>query len=210
MMINKKNTLPGILIISAFTSAPLYAQTETNSSTNIQKQMPFVVGLEYLKPTNADRQLTSRNLDFFYPMAAVEKINLSVYLGLTATLVTGDISQLIGDLQAGTLQEVVYESSATGIGPNILAKVKLFKLERLSGAVDAGGAVILYDRDFPAGGSHYNFMWRIGPVFSYAVGRSSSLGISYRWMHVSNGEGVSPENPSYDAKGVGIQFAHLF
>ncbi len=213
MMTDKKSLLVGVSIILLTMStavSPLYAQERMGSSTNFRNRTPLIIGLEYLKPTEEDRQLRTRNFDLLFPMATFEPMRMTLYAGLTATRVTGEITQLIGSLPAGTLQQVTYESSATGFGPTVLAKFDLFELESLSGALDAAGAFAYYDRDFPAGGSRYNFMWRIGPVLAYAVGKSSTIGISYRWLHVSNGEGVGPENPSYNAKGIGTQFSHVF
>jgi len=76
--------------------------------------------------------------------------------------------------------------------------------------LDVCGAFILYDEEFPAGGEHYNFMWRAGPTLSYSFGHAYGIGVSYRWMHVSNGQGLTPNNPSYEAKGIGIQLRKAF
>lgn len=70
--------------------------------------------------------------------------------------------------------------------------------------------MIVYDQDFPAGGDRYNFMWRLGPSLSYRVADSYVVGVSYRWMHVSNGRGVTPEDPSYEAEGLSLQVSYAF
>lgn len=187
---------------------PLHAQEKTGGLTNIGNKAPFITGLEYLKPIDDDRQLNTSNIDLYYRIKTIE--SFYIYTGFTATRVTGEITQLTGSLQAGTLRQVTHESSARGIGPGILAKVDLFRMEKFSGALDVGGAFIVYDRDFPVGGTRYNFMWRIGPSLSYTIGKSSAIGVHYRWSHVSNGKDISSRNPSYDARGIGMYFSHIF
>ena len=197
-----------ILLTVLLLVTPLCAQERTGTLSNIHNRAPLIFGLEHFKPTENNRQLKTSNINLFYPIKTVEPTHLALYAGLTLTRVTGEITQHSGSLQAGTLRQVTYESSATGIGPDILAKVGLFRLKRLSGTLDVGGAFLVYDRDFPAGGTRYNFMWRIGPSFSYTVGKSSAIGVHYRWLHVSNGKAIN--NPSYDAEGFGIQLSHVF
>ena len=187
---------------------PLHAQERTGTLSNIRNRAPLIFGLEYFKPTEGTRQLKTSNINLIYPIKTVESTHLALYAGLTFTRVTGEITQHTGSLQAGTLRQATYENSATGIGPDILAKIGLFRLKRLSGTLDVSGAFIVYDRDFPAGGTRYNFMWRIGPSLSYTVGKSSAIGVHYQWLHVSNGKAI--DNPSYDAKGFGIQLSHVF
>lgn len=67
-------------------------------------------------------------------------------------------------------------------------------------------AVLIYDRPFPAGGDHYNGMFQIGPSFSFTPARGHTLTLGYRWMHVSNGQGLGAHNPAYEGKGVVLRY----
>ena len=53
-------------------------------------------------------------------------------------------------------------------------------------------------------------MWRAGPLLEYKVGSSKRLGLGYQWAHISNGQGLATQNPSYDARGAAVTFAGLF
>ena len=170
----------------------------------------FLLGIEYLHPTEEDRNIRTVNLDGFIRLPQGPFVNFSVYVGLTLTHATGDITQLEGDLQQGTLREVNYASRATGIGPGVLADWRLIHRRRLSLHLAGCSNLMLYDRDFPAGGDRYNFMWRGGPWLKFHLTDAHEIGLAWRWMHLSNGQGPGPQNPSYDAQGLSITYALRF
>ena len=161
------------------------------------------IGAEYFFPTEEDRNIRTANWSAYFPIESLKTGNLSTYAGITATYAYGDITQLEGDFNQGTLREVNYENEAFGIGPGILADLRIWRTAGFSLHVDASGSLIFYNEDFPAGGERYNFMWRAGPGIK--LGRH--LGITYQWMHVSNGQGLGPKNPSYDAQGITLQYS---
>jgi hypothetical protein len=113
-------------------------------------------------------------------------------------------------LNEGTLKEVNYDNEAIGIGPGILADLRFWRYNKLSFHLDGSGSIIFYNRDFPAGGDHYNFMWRGGPVIRYVIWDDQDIGLGYHWMHVSNGQGLGPDNPSYDAQALSLQYTVTF
>ena len=123
---------------------------------------------------------------------------------------TGSITQFEGDINAGTLKEVKFNNSAFGIGPGILLSFELIKFKKLSFHLNGSGNFILYNEKFPAGGEYHNFMWRGGPMIEYKMGNSRSIGLSFQLSHVSNGQGLSSENPSYNGHGFALRFTGLF
>ncbi len=129
---------------------------------------------------------------------------------MTATFASGEITQLEGELNQGTLHDVVYSSDAVGIGPGVLTSLHLWQIGKLSLNLEGAGSFIIYNRDFPAGGDWYNFMWRGGPVLKYSIYQDHEIGLGFKWMHVSNGQGIGPQNPSYDGQGLNIQYSIPF
>ncbi len=170
----------------------------------------FMLAAEHLEPTEADRQLDTTSIDLLFPFKSYDRPRLTLLAGLTATRASGHITQLLGELEQGTLRRETYDSPGTGIGPSFLASLDFARRRKLSLPLGVGGALILYDQDFPAGGERYNFMWRLGPSIAYRVSDSYVLGAAYRWMHVSNGKGYDRGNPSYDARGICVLLARTF
>ncbi|MCU7926115.1 MAG: acyloxyacyl hydrolase [Candidatus Thiodiazotropha sp. (ex Dulcina madagascariensis)] len=171
---------------------------------------PIRLGIEYLYPEDKSRDIKTANLNAFSLVRAYETIGLSLYAGLTASHASGDITQLEGDLNEGTLREVTYQNKAFGIGPGILADLRLWQGNKVSLHLDGSGSILFYNKTFPAGGDRYNFMWRGGPVVRYAIRNDLEIALGYRWMHLSNGQGAGSQNPSYDAQGVNLQYSILF
>ena len=171
---------------------------------------PLHLGIEYYEPIEDDRNIRTWNLNMYYPVGAIEDINLSFDAVLTATYATGDITQLEGELFEGTLRDVNYKNSAVGIGPGILADLRLLEMGQLSFHVDAGISAILYNKNFPAEGDCYNFMERVGFALKFPLENNQSVGIGCYGMHVSNGQGTGPRNPSYDAEGMRLTYEFRF
>jgi hypothetical protein len=166
--------------------------------------------IEYLTPTDESRDIRTTNIDLGYLLTRVEKVNLSICACLTATYATGNITQLDGSLESGTLKTVRYDNSAFGLGPGLLASFTLWRISMFSIHLNGRGNFLVYNKKFPAGGEHYNFMWRGGPSLEYEIGKSKVIGVGYHWAHVSNGQGVGAQNPSYDAAGVIVTFNGFF
>jgi hypothetical protein len=153
-------------------------------------------------PTKGGRPIRSTFFD-----AAVGRdlapVPVWIFFGVTATSAFGSIFQ---DTDNG---RVTLESSAFGFGPSFGVRFDPLRLGPLSLGGDASGALVFYDKHFPAGGDYYNFAWRVG--FSAAIRIDDRVRIvaGIRWMHVSNGQGLGPWNPSYEAFGIpiGVSFA---
>jgi hypothetical protein len=169
-----------------------------------------IISIAYLLPTEESRDIKTISVNFNYLISRSEKLNLSIYFDIAGVYATGNISQLEGSLEAGTLKEVHYDNSAFGLGPGLLTEFQFFDRNKLSAHLNGIGNIIIYNKKFPAGGDHYNFMWRGGPAIEYRIGNSKYIGISYQWTHISNGHGLGPQNPSYDAQGFTLMFKGFF
>ncbi|MBP2642987.1 MAG: Lipid 3-O-deacylase-related protein [Firmicutes bacterium] len=147
---------------------------------------------DHLTPHENDRKLDTVSLHILEKCS--ETKTRSVYRGITITRPQGNIT-----LEQQTQAQ---DSSAVGVGPVYLIRNEKYHSGKLSAAVDMSGGFIVYDKNFPAGGRFYNFMWRIGPQFIYKMSETSSVSIGYMLMHVSNG--FKTHNPSYNAHGVSV------
>lgn len=152
---------------------------------------------DYLTPTAKSRDLDTMSLHILNKIS--ETNGRSVYRGFTITKAYGEITPS---------QQIWQEdSSAVGVGPIYLIRNEKLHSGKLTVSIDMSGGLILYDKEFPVGGEHYNFMWRIGPQFMYKFTPTSVVNIGYTFMHVSNGLHSEIHNPSYNAHGVTIGFA---
>lgn len=209
-MIAKRDVI--VLYVVALVLHPFFVlAAESDEAIDAKRwEVPVRIATEYLYPVADSRDITTVNLNAYIRLKTIETVNLSILAGLTATYATGDITQLEGDFNGGTLRESNYENEAVGLGPGILLDLRLWRVSNFSLHLDGGGSIILYNQDFPAGGDRYNFMWRGGPVLRYDIGNGHDIGLGYLWMHVSNGQGIGPNNPSYDAQGLSLQYSVVF
>ena len=192
-------------------STSCLAQERVNVAPETRERREILIGLQELDATGNDRHIRTVNLDLFFHTDRFRKFeHLKFYGGLTVSRASGTITQITGSLEAGTLGNTTFDSAATGVGPILAARAEFLRREHLSAAVDGSAGVLLYDRDFPAGGSRYEFMWRIGPALSYRMNDRDTLSLTYTAMHVSNGQGKGPHNPTYNATGGGVQLLRVF
>lgn len=163
---------------------------------------------EVLWPLHPDRQIQTLSSDLWIgkPLAGG---HLDLYLGATLTHPWGSITQLQGSLDQGTFRSVSYGTSVLGAGPALQVRLNAFPQNPFSLFFDASAGILLYDRRFPPGGDIYNFMLRLGPGALLKLDGHWSLVLKGQWMHVSNGQGLGPFNPSYEAEGAvaGVQWA---
>jgi lipid A 3-O-deacylase len=161
------------------------------------------IQVDSLDPTKSDRRLETINVHALLGEKRIDARPLAVRFGLTLSRVTGFITQLEGDFNRGTLHEQTSESSAWGIGPVVQQRVRVLGCSVFTLRTDFGEGALWYNRAFPHGGRRYNFMLQAGPTIGYAPATGClRVSIGYRWMHVSNGSGLGPQNPSYGAAGV--------
>lgn len=159
--------------------------------------------MSYYAPTKEDRRIHSVFLDAVVGIELWELLGLSVHGGITSTVASGYITQWNEDFV-----DVRYDTRVGGLGPMFVARVEPFRplcpgdCAHLSLSLEMTGALVLYTSDFPPGGDLYNFVWRMGGTLGYAVSPRWRIELGGRWMHVSNGQGLGPFNPSYEGAGV--------
>ena len=93
-------------------------------------------------------------------------------------------------------------SAVFGAGPIFLIRCEPFHVRWFAVSLDLLGGLVIYSDRFPPGGDIYNFTWRMGGALLFRLGPRLTLSVGARWMHVSNGQGLNPGNPSYEGVGV--------
>lgn len=192
-----------LVIICWLKISAVYADS---SAGNSQQDL---LAFEYFAPLETSRDIETLNLNYDHLLADLDAGDLLLYFDLTASYATGEITQLNEDSE-GDLSRKKYHNTAFGVGPGFFTSYRFYSAERWSFHLNGGWNVIYYNKSFPAGGDHYNFMLKIGPMFEYDLGKNRSLGINLLWTHVSNGQGLGNHNPSYEDKGIGFRLKGFF
>lgn len=93
------------------------------------------------------------------------------------------------------------DSDALGLhlGPGLRYNLPAWHGLRLY--ADTSAHLLFSSPEFPAGGSRVNGLIRHGFGLSYAIGRHGRLEAGWHQGHVSNGSGISAQNPSWDGEG---------
>ncbi len=163
------------------------------------------VGLEYMAPYDASRLIRTACFNAYPSLQMFDRVHLSVGVGITATYAWGNITQ-----SGKNFQDVTLQTAAFGIGPGILIRFEPLIVGRFSLSLDVNEALILYTAHFPAGGDIYDFMSKLGGAICYRVSKHDKIAIGGRWMHVSNGQGLTLHNPSYPSAGGSVSLIHYF
>lgn len=199
-----------VLFIGQFAVCLLFSVQSSASATSFDYANAESISLEYLLPSDEDRDIRTHNLEVRYLLSESSMEGLTLFWGVLATYARGEITQLEGSIAQGNLREVTYKTSAFGIGPGVSASYHLLRNDRIALLINASGNVIIYNKRFPVGGDYYNFMWRGGLAVKYYFDNSLALEVGYHLAHISNGQGAGPGNPGYDAEGVIIRFSGVF
>jgi len=163
-------------------------------------------GVDGFATTQANRQLHLVNAHVYLVQKAVDPPNLVLRLGLSVSRATGSITQVVGSLEDGTLRQEVIASPALGLGPSAEAKLSIFRIGSALLSLDVSAAAMLYDRPFPAGGMRYDGMFQVGPGVDFSSRPGQHLALGVRWLHISNGHGLSPRNPMFEGRGLVLRY----
>jgi lipid A 3-O-deacylase PagL len=169
-----------------------------------------IVEVQELVPVESGRNIRTTNFDLLFRIRSFDTPDFKFHGGLTVSHARGSITRQTGSFQAGTLKDENYASAATGAGPVLAIRAELARGRSFSASLTGSVGVLLYNRDFPAGASRYEFMIRYGPTVSYRLNERQDLSLTLRGMHVSNGQGFNFHNPQYNAIGFGVQFLGAF
>ena len=199
-----------LLLPAVCGNASCRAQEKGNTVPETQAGQEMIVEVQELVPIESDRSIRTTNLDLLFRIRNFDTPDFKFHGGLTVSHARGTITRQTGSFQAGTLKEETYASTATGAGPVLAIRTEFARSGNVSASLDGSAGVLLYDRDFPAGASRYEFMFRYGPTLSYRLNDRQELSVTLRGMHVSNGQGFHTHNPEYNAVGLGVQFLGHF
>ena len=192
-------TLQVLLLLSIQTAYGKGATKEESASEEqIGAEHNLGFELEYYSPIRSKRKIDTTSLNIYFSKKQTRIDKLSLIKGITFTYGEGYIDRY----------NKVRNCEAAGIGPVFLLRYEPYRWDKLSLAFDGSGALIFYNDNFPVGGDFYNFMWRIGPTLTYQVNESTFFSLSYKLMHVSNGQNA--RNPAYDAQGISLGINVLF
>lgn len=90
-----------------------------------------------------------------------------------------------------------------GVGLELIFRWHFYHEQRWSIFGDVGGGIVLFDDDFPAGGTEFNFSLSAGLGATYRFGDELMLMLGVRWYHLSNARiSGKDRNIGYDAAGV--------
>lgn len=195
-----------VLLVVVITENTM-AQTASDSiKKSTVFEWKYEPGIEFIHPQSSDRWIYTVSENHLVGMEFFKKyIHLSLYAGLTTTYAWGHITQY-GD----NFTEVTTSNAAFGIGPVFLVRFEPIVIKGFSAGFDGGGGFILYTGRFPHGGDIYNFMWRGGFSAAYRINRKNAIRADFKWMHVSNGQGLNAKNPSYEGKGISLEYVRYF
>src|SRR6267378_2112578 len=200
-----------MLLLPALTwNASCQAQEKANVLPETQAGRELMVELQELGPVERIRQIHTANLDLLFRIRRFDTPDFTFYGGFTVSRSRGNLTRRTGSSEAGTLRDEPFDSAATGAGPVLAIRAEFAHGGNVWASLDGSAGVLLYDRDFPAGASRYEFMFRYGPTLSYRLNDRQTLSLTFRGMHVSNGQGFNNHNPEYNAMGLGAQFSGVF
>ena len=189
-------------------SNPINAQNAvpTDSIKTEEHPVNFLeLGLEYYSPSHWNRQIKTININGLVGKEFIRSIGLQIFVGVTITHAWGN-TIMVNEL----LKEAQYETSAMGIGPEILFRLQPLIIGNFSFSVDALGGIILYNKSFPPRGDIYNFMLRLGGTLTFYIDNNYYVNLGLRRMHISNGQGVGSFNPFYEGTGLSLNLSKQF
>ena len=168
-------------------------------------RLKLETGLELMLPYHKSRQIQTISANFLFGAQFFKKWHLQVLGGITTTYAYGNIIQWDDHFQ-----DITYQNNAFGAGPVLQLRIEPLVIKKISVSVDIGSGIIFYNTRFPYGGDYYNFMSRLGASFIYHINEKFAFGVSGKWMHVSNGQGLGGFNPSYEAAGMSVELTRYF
>jgi lipid A 3-O-deacylase len=194
-----------LLVSMRLSAAPPREMSHRDSVFIKQMRLKLEAGFEYIVPYQASRQIKTVSINIYPGVQLFQKVHLSLHAGITATYAWGSIIQY-----GQNFQDVSYQTAALGIGPGVLIRFEPLIAGRFSLSVDVAEKLLFYTEHFPAGGDIYNFMTSLGGSICYRITKREKVSFGGRWMHVSNGQGLTQHNPSYEGAGVNISVIHYF
>ena len=205
---------PSALVLTALAlSNSTVAANETDERyffpTEEEKNMPFFDRGSWVSnvhiahygpddPDNRDIEMTLLNIGATKYLWKNVGFTADAYLMST----TGDI--LVND------DTNWFEANSAGIGGSFGLKWHFLRGENWSLYLKGAVGLMFTDRDFPPGGTRWNFTERADVGLTVRLKDQLHLAISGSWLHASNGKGFNSGNPAYDGQGGYIGLVYRF
>src|SRR6059036_1868087 len=136
-----------MLLLPALTgNASCQAQEKANVLPETQAGREIMVELQEFGPVERNRKIRTTNLDFLFRIKRFDTPDFKFYGGLTVSRARGTISYRTGSLEAGTLKDETFDSTASAAGPVLAARVELGRSGNVAASVEGSAGVLLYDR----------------------------------------------------------------
>lgn len=178
----------------------------TVANADSQLRTSVELGAEFLAPIHTNRDIETINFNLLYVWERWPEHPFTFGSGFTLSNARGKITQLNNNFE-----EINSATHETGLGPTFRLKYEPFVYRGFSPGMEFSGGILIYSDHFPPGGDSYNFMWRAGISVNYrSMDRQLYIAATWKWMHVSNGQGITDENPSYEAQGPGVTWSWYF
>ena len=134
------------------------------------------------------------------------------HLGLGVAYYITDGLGLYGEVLAiaGRGKHEGSQADTEGLGGFFALRWHFIRQGRWSAYLNHGIGPIWFAKAFPPGGTKLNALTQYGVGVSAAVGNTSIINIGLRHSHVSNGKGGVDDNPSFDGRGIYLEFAKPF
>lgn len=191
-----------IFLAALFTAAAAFAG-EKDSGFQVIRNLNTEV--EYYAPKDDDRQIESVFAYALFGKEYVNELHYSLYCGAVGTYAWGYILQWDENFN-----DVRYDTDAGGLGPAVMIRVDFFRSPPFHLSGDFLMGAIFYNKHFPPGGDIYNFFRKYGISMGLALDNKREFVLGFRDMHVSNGQGMNQNNPSYEGWGISVDLVtHL-
>ena len=102
------------------------------------------------------------------------------------------------------------DSDSFGIGGSLGLKWHFIRSQRWSAFVDGSVGLLYTDNEFPSGGTKLNVLSRANIGITWQMRRQLHLVTSLSLVHVSNGKGLTEENPSFNGEGGYLGLVYRF
>ena len=184
------------LMLGSFLSVGVWAKEVVNKSQLYRADSTYrSTYVEYYDSENYDKdiQIISLNLDRGYYLFR----NFSIVGGSSYLLTQGHRTEL------GRRGETQLSAQVVGAALSAFIRLDVITYRNNSVFIDGGFGLLLTAKEFPPGGTVWNFISRYGAGLSINLESQVNLMLGVRHIHISNGKGVGhPRNPAYDGNGL--------
>jgi opacity protein-like surface antigen len=193
-----------LALIASFTLAGGAAAADRADETGeADRDLNTVFSAAYMTSVHSDRNIDTLLLDAAVGFLSWERLELFGQMTLVRNTgySTDDWNPDLGRM----------DEDSVGAGAGIMARFHLLKSGRIGLFAEGSIGGVVYDKQYPTGGTHWNIMSRLGGSLSYSLSERAVLELGYRYMHISNGMMDTPDrNPAVDSQGVTLGLQYRF